>query len=126
MTRIRKAIACVTISAMMISSLAINVYAAEKCFKVGTATARATLDVSSGTATATTSINVASCPVYVSIYGQYYIKGTTTVDDIGNGNGSGTSGTSTSISNNGGTWIYVSSSHSASYGDASNNVTINW
>ena len=64
--------------------------------------------------------------VTVSITGTFYKKGTLTVDSIGSGNGFGTGGTSAGISNGGGTWIDIVSSHTGTYNGSSVSFDIEW
>ena len=122
---LQKSLATITAATMAVC-MAATVSAKSEQYKVGKGTMTATLDVSSSSAYASTSIDVGPCYVSVSIYGQYYVKGTTTVRDYGNGNSSNTSGTEIRISNGGGTWIKVYSTHSTTCGQDSKTVTLNW
>lgn len=81
---------------------------------------RATLDVSSTNAVATTSINEGTRGVSVSMYGEYW-------DDKGNlkttGNGnSWTAGVTVGISNGGGIWKSVRSTHTG----CCKEIVLNW
>ena len=115
MKLLRKTIGCVLACAIVYFSSTISASALTATYPCGAATVTATLNAYSNSATASTSINHLPATVSVSIYGSYYKKGTSIIDDIGNGNGSSNGGTSASISNSGGTWISLRSIHSSYY-----------
>ncbi len=126
MTKLKKTIASLAACALMTSALALNVSAVEFYDFGNGVKAYATLSVTSTSATATTSINATGGSVSVSIVGRYYAKGTTNVNTASNGNGAQT-GTQASITNGGGTWISVNSTHSATDGKiTSGNYPMSW
>lgn len=86
-------------------------------------TTTSTLKVTMTNAVATTSINDGSRGVSVSIYGEYIDKDSKTLKNIGNGS-SYTAGVTTKITNKGGTWLKVKSTHSRCCGDSP--TTLNW
>lgn len=126
MKAMKKIIASVSACAIMAISSVVSASATSVTVPCGGANVTGTLNVYSTYATASTSIDHLPATVTVSIQGTYYKKGTTTQSGTGNGNGSITGGCSTSISNGGGTWITVKSTHYASYDGQSVTFNINW
>lgn len=121
MTKLKKTIASLAACTLMASALALNISA----FGVGDYTATASLTHTSTTATATTSLPVSGGAVSVSIVGRYYIKGTSKITTSSNGGG-GTTGATASISNGGGDWISLKSTHNATYGKSTGSTILNW
>lgn len=128
MTKLKKTIASLAACALMTSALALNVSAVDNppfvTFADGTK-GYATLEHTSTTATATTSLTSMGGTVSVSIVGKYYIKGTSNTTTNSNGNG-GTTGTTTSIYNGGGDWISLNSTHKVTYGGDTATTTRKW
>lgn len=123
MTKLKKTIASLAACALMTSALALNVSA--ESFGVGVYDATATLSHTSTTATATTSLPVTGGTVSVTIVGTYYIKGTSKTTTASNGNG-GTTATEASISNGGGDWVSLKSTHKGTYGTSTGSTTLKW
>ncbi len=123
MTKLKKTIASLAACVLMTSALALNVSA--ETFGVGNYTGTATLSHTSTTATATTSINVTGGSVSVSIVGTYYIKGTSKTTTTSNGGG-GVTGATAPISNGGGDWVSLRSSHRGTYGTSAGSTTLYW
>ena len=116
MTKLKKTIASLAACALMTSALSLNASAVIKVGDFGNGVkAYAELSVTSTSATASTCINATGGSVSVFIHGQYYAKGTTSEREASNGSGGQTSADAT-IRNDGGTWISVNSTHSASDG----------
>lgn len=126
MTKLKKTIASLAACALMTSALALNVSAKEFYDFGNNVKADATLSVASTSATASTTLNYTGGSVYVSIVGKYYAKGTTDIKTNTNGGG-GMTTASASISNSGGTWTEVYSTHSATYnGTTGGPITLTW
>lgn len=100
--------------------LAVMAYATTTYFTVGGKIVTCTLDVSSTTAVGITEIAASDSLISVSLYGQYYANGTTTIKNVSNGNGGPYSIITTSISNGNpvsgyGQWVSIRSVNTASY-----------
>lgn len=90
------------------------------------ATVTGILDVTSSEATAKTGINRGPATVNVYVTATYFKKATTNVESVSAANGGNGGSTSATISNNGGTWIDIVSTHSANYGGGSVSFDIEW
>lgn len=114
MTKLKKIIASLAACALMVSALALNVSAVTFHDFGNDVKADSSLTDALTSATASTTLNHTGGAVYVSIVGEYYAKGTTDIKTNTNGGG-GMTVASASISNSGGTWIELRSTHTASY-----------
>lgn len=115
-------ITAVALAGLMTTCIAVTASAAtdkHDCKSCKTTTT-STLEVASAyslNAVATTSINDGSRAVSVSIYGEYWDANSGVLKTTGNGKGD-RAGVTTSITNNGGKWKYVKSTHSRCCSDS--------
>lgn len=124
MSKTIRRISAAALAGLMATCMAVSASAATNTYKCSCGkTTTSTLDVSSTRAVATTSIDDGTRGVSVSIYGEYLEKDTMKPKNIGNGN-SYTAGVTTGISNGGGTWTKVKSTHSKCCSGSS--TTLNW
>lgn len=124
MSKTFRRISAAALAGLMATCMAVSASAATNTYKCSCGkTTTSTLDVSSTRAVATTSIDDGTRGVSVSIYGEYLEKDTMKPKNIGNGN-SYTAGVTTGISNGGGTWTKVKSTHSKCCSGSS--TTLNW
>lgn len=125
MSKIFRRFSAVALAGLMATCMAVTASAAKNTYKCPNCgkTTTSTLEVTSTSAVATTSIDDGSRGVSVSIYGEYLEKDTMKPKNIGNGN-SYTAGVTASISNGGGTWTKVKSTHSKCCSGSS--TTLNW
>lgn len=125
MNKTLKRITSTALAGVMAMCMAVTANAASHEYKCSCgSTTTSTLDVTSKSATAATSIRgIYMGNTSVTIDGQYYVKGTTTKQNTNNGWGA-PNGSSASIYNDGGVWISVSSTHSRCCSDS--RTTLNW
>lgn len=125
MAKFKKTIVSLVACVFMMSALALNVGATKVTVTVNGAKGIASLNVSSTTATASTSFNNTGGSISTTIIGRYYVKGTTDIKTTTNGGG-GTTAVSASIANAGGTWISVISTHNFAYGADNVAIDVEW
>lgn len=112
MSKTFRRISAAALAGLMATCMAVSASAATNTYKCSCGkTTTSTLEVSSTRAVATTSIDDGTRGVSVSIYGEYWEKGTGVLKNIGGGD-SKPVGVTASILNNGGTWKSVKSTHS--------------
>ena len=118
-------ITAVALAGLMTTCIAVTASAKSETYKCPSCgkTTTATLEKTSTTAVATTSINDGNQAVSVSIYGEYWELGSGKLSTIGNGSG-GRAGVTTSIYNKGGRWNKVQSKHSKCCSDSPTELVV--
>lgn len=121
-------VAISTVTAAIIStSLCLSVSALSKEYTITNGDVmRASLDVSSTTAEAVTRVGDVQYEVVANIHASYYLKGTTTKRNTNEFKRAYIGFVRASVSNSGGTWISVQSSHTAEKDIYSGSITLNW
>lgn len=123
MNKTIRRITAAALAGVMATCMAVTASAETKTYKCSCGkTTTSTLDVSSTRAVATTSINDGTRGVSVSISGTYTLNG---VEKNTGGGNSNTAGVTASISNSGGSWSKVISTHSRCC-DIEKNTTHIW
>jgi hypothetical protein len=126
MSKIKKAIAGVMASVILMSLLVVSAGAVSAYTYIGDAMLTFTVTVYQTAANATATLNKQGGIISVSIYGEYIVNGISQPMSTGYGNSGGNSVASATISNGGAQWIYVDGVCTATYQGNSDTLMLVW